>query len=253
MRIGHNVHLLAAVLALFASMILSVPIASADDFNSAGVKIHYTVKGIGPPVILVHGLYSSSMINWDLPGTTAKLAKNHQVIGFDNRGHGQSGKPKADNQYGVQMVEDIVRLMDHLQISKADLVGYSMGGMIVMKFLTLHPDRVNKAVLGGMGWLKAGSPLDRFWLGIPDKSNAFVPNACLRGLADLGITAEEVRRINVPVTMLVGDHDPCRQLYVEPLRRIRPDWPEHLIRGAGHFTCIMKPGFISQLQTALAK
>ena len=54
-------------------------------------------------------------------------------------------------------------VVDHRHIARAHVVGYSPGAKIVMKLVTLHPERVSSAVLGGMGWLKAGSPLDRFW------------------------------------------------------------------------------------------
>jgi pimeloyl-ACP methyl ester carboxylesterase len=117
---------------LALALLLAVA-AHAEEFDSAGVKIHYTTTGQGDPVILVHGLYSSAKMNWELPGITATLAKSHQVIAPDCRGHGQSDKSEADDQYGVPMAEDVVRLMDHLHIPKAKIAGYSMGGMIVMK------------------------------------------------------------------------------------------------------------------------
>ena len=98
----------------------------AEEFTSNGVKIHYVVMGKGDPVILVHGLYSSARMNWRMPGTMARLAKHYQVIAFDNRGHGQSGKPVAEDQYGVQMAEDVVRLMDHLHLPEARVVGYRL-------------------------------------------------------------------------------------------------------------------------------
>lgn len=223
----------------------------ADEFDSAGVTIHYEAVGTGEPVILVHGLYSSAKMNWDWPGTTAALAQHYEVIAFDLRGHGQSGKPEAEDQYGVAMAEDVVRLMDHLHIARARVVGYSLGGMIVMKLVTLHPERVTVAVLGGMGWLRAGSPLDRFWEELPSRGNSPVPGACLHGIAKLGVTEEEVEAVRVPVTMIVGDRDPCRLLYVEPLHRIRPDWPVHVISDAGHLTCIAKPEFKTELVAAL--
>jgi len=152
------------------------------------------------------------------------------LLALDNRGHGQSGKPSAEGLYGQQMVEDIVRLMDHLRIGKAHVVGYSMGGMITMKLLTSHSDRVKSAVLGGMGWLQAGSPLEKFWELVPDRQGQKVPVACLHGLAELAVTEAQVRSVRVPVTIIVGDHDPCRRMYVEPLKRVRPDWPVHLVR-----------------------
>ncbi len=59
-----------------------------------------------------------------MPGTAAVLAKQYQVIAQDNRGHGQSDKPQAEGAYGTNMVEDVVRLMDHLGIRRARIVGY---------------------------------------------------------------------------------------------------------------------------------
>ena len=162
-------------LALVPLAFLGITMLHADEFNSNGVKIHYLVEGKGDPVILVHGLYSSTMMNWQAPGIMADLAKHYQVIAFDNRGHGQSGKPEAEDQYGVQMAEDVVRLMDHLQLRKAHVVGYSLGGMITMKLLTLRPERVTTAVLGGMGWLKTGSPLQHFWDGSNGRGSSSTP------------------------------------------------------------------------------
>ena len=133
----------------------------AGDFDSDGVKIHYVVEGQGEPVILIHGLYASALTNWQFPGIMGELAKHYQVVALDCRGHGQSGKPTEEGAYGVKMVEDVVRLMDHLRIAKARVAGYSMGGMITMKLLTLHPERVSSAVVGGMGWLQDGSALQR--------------------------------------------------------------------------------------------
>jgi pimeloyl-ACP methyl ester carboxylesterase len=233
------------------SMFTSAVVGRADEFDSAGVKIHYTIAGQGEPVILIHGLYSSARINWDMPGITSELARHYRVIALDCRGHGQSDKPEEEGKYGVEMANDIVRLMDHLHIARSHVVGYSMGGMITMKLLTIHPERVSSAVLGGMGWLRADSPLQRFWELAKDRRNQKVPAACLHDFARLAVTEEEVKAVKVPVTIIIGDRDPCRRMYVEPLRRIRTDWPEHVIDAAGHLNCIMKPDFRTQLKTAL--
>jgi len=223
----------------------------AEEFTSNGVKIHYMIKGQGEPVILVHGLYSSAKLNWEMPGTVADLAKYYQVIAFDNRGHGQSDKPEAEDQYGVRMVEDVVRLMDHLHIARAHVVGYSLGAMITLKLLTMHPERVRSAVLGGMGWLRADSPAQHFWEEVKGRRNTKVPAACVRGIAKLAVTEDQIKAVRAPVTIIVGDRDPCRLLYVEPLRRVRPDWPEHVIQDAGHINCVLNPAFKTQIRAAL--
>jgi pimeloyl-ACP methyl ester carboxylesterase len=244
---------LLSLCAALSLAFLPVPRAMAEIFNSNGVTIHYTVTGSGEPVILIHGLTSSIFMNWQLPGTIRELSKHYEVIALDNRGHGQSDKPTDPSDYGVNMVEDVVRLMDHLHIQKAHVVGYSLGGIIIMKMLTMHPERVSSAVLGGMGWLRAGSALNDIWGDAPARNGRRAAiSACTRGTAQLATTEAEVRAIKVPVTMLVGDRDPTRKMYVMPLQQIRPDWPVHLISGAGHLNCVGKPEFKEQLEKALA-
>ena len=224
----------------------------AADFDSAGVKIHYAVQGHGDPVILIHGLYSNGRLNWDAPGTSALLAKHFQVITLDCRGHGRSDKPQADDAYGTNMVEDVIRLMDHLKIQQARLAGYSMGGMISMKLAVTHPDRVSRVVLGGMGWLKAGAPTNSVWDKL-DRTRFNVPPACAHSFSQLAVTEAKIKTVKIPVTVLVGDDDPVLHWYVEPLHQVRPDWPVHIIADAGHISCPTKAEFKSQLNDALSK
>ena len=228
----------------------SAPIVFAEEFDSAGTKIYYAVAGEGKPVILIHGLYSSAKLNWDKPGISEDLAKNFRVVTLDCRGHGRSDKPKSDEDYGTNMVEDVVRLLDHLHIKKARIVGYSMGGMIALKLVTMHPDRVDSVILGGMGWLRPDSPQQDFWKNIPS-FGLTAPAACMHGMAKLAVTADEVKAVKVPVTVIIGDNDPCRKMYVEPLEKIRPDWPVQVITNAGHLSCIVKEEFKTELKSAL--
>lgn len=234
----------------------AAPSIFAGDFQSDGVKIHYTVQGKGDPVILIHGLFSTAQMNWGLPGVISELAKTRQVIAPDCRGHGQSDKPADAGDYGVKMVEDVVRLMDHLKIQQADIAGYSMGGMITLKLLVLHPGRVRSAVLGGMGWLQDGSPLQGFWAntgGGKRAAKSGAAEACMKGFAQFAVTEKEVRDIKVPFAVVVGDRDPCKALYVEPLRKVRPDVPVKVIEDAGHIACILKPGFRKTVNDILAQ
>jgi pimeloyl-ACP methyl ester carboxylesterase len=222
-------------------------------FDSNGVKIQYAVQGKGQPVVLIHGLYSSALVNWGLPGISEALAKDYQVIALDARGHGASDKPDDEKAYGTEMAEDVVRLLDHLKIKKAHVVGYSMGGMIAGKLLATHPDRIESCVLGGMGWFKDGSGLQKFWTQTKPKEFLGTPPACLKSLGKLAITEEELKAVRVPVTILVGDRDPVKMLYVKPLQEVRKDWKVVEIPEAGHINCIMKPQFKDEIQKWLAK
>lgn len=91
--------------------------------HSGGGKISYTVQGSGSPVLLIHGLHGSGAANWTLPGIIAALAKSHRVIVMDCRGHGKSGKPATEAEYGVQIVDNVIALLNHLEVRQAHLVG----------------------------------------------------------------------------------------------------------------------------------
>src|SRR5262249_23548091 len=119
--------------------------------------IRYIVEGKGEPVLLIHGFTINLDRNWQMPGIVKELGKDYQVIALDNRGHGKSDKPHDPKKYGLEMAEDAVRLLDHLQIKKVHIVGYSMGGVITAKLLVTHPDRMLTATLGGHGGIKEGS------------------------------------------------------------------------------------------------
>src|SRR5450759_5091011 len=122
--------------------------ANAEDFVSKGVKLRYVVEGQGPPVVLIHGLTLDVESQWADPGIIKVLTPDYRVIAMDCRGHGKSGKPHEAAAYGIEMVEDVCRLLDHLKIKKAHIVGYSSGGSIALKLLMTHPERCASVILG---------------------------------------------------------------------------------------------------------
>jgi pimeloyl-ACP methyl ester carboxylesterase len=92
----------------------------------------------------------SSMWGRDQQGNT-KLDSSvgFKLIAFDCRGHGKSDKPHDPKQYGVELAADVVRLLDHLHLDKAHLVGYSSGAFIAGKVAATYPDRVLSVVYAG--------------------------------------------------------------------------------------------------------
>jgi pimeloyl-ACP methyl ester carboxylesterase len=118
-------------------------------FNSKGVPIRYIEQGTGEPVLLIHGYTRSIETNWIETGVFQDLAKDHRVIAFDLRGHGKSGKPTDPVAYGDDLVQDAIRLLDHLGIRRAHVVGYSLGAIITAKLVTTNPERFLTATLGG--------------------------------------------------------------------------------------------------------
>ncbi|MBE7519041.1 MAG: alpha/beta fold hydrolase [Thermoflexaceae bacterium] len=127
-------------------------------FDSDGVTIHFVDEGQGPPIVLVHGFAGSIESNWRAPGIIdALVGSGRRVIALDCRGHGQSGKPHDPEAYsGAKMPGDVIALMDHLQIAKTDLMGYSMGGGIATTLMLSHPSRFNAVIIGGAGYFGGG-------------------------------------------------------------------------------------------------
>ncbi len=229
-----------AVFWAFGSAPIYATSPESQYFSAKGVKIHYLLQGTGEPVVLIHGWYSSAKMNWQWPGTIAALAKYHQVIALDLPGYGQSDKPHGEEAYGLQWVEDVILLLDHLNIQKAHIVGYSMGGMVTLKLIAEHPDRVLSGTLGGMGWMPEGGGNQKVW--------AHMGEVSAREVSKLAVTEDELKAIRTPVRVLVGNLDPVKKLYVDPLETVRKDWRVIEIRGAGHLTCIFKKQFINVIE-----
>jgi pimeloyl-ACP methyl ester carboxylesterase len=122
------------------------------------VRIRYVDEGSGEPVLLIHGYTRSIETNWIAPGVFANLVKDHRVVAFDLRGHGKSDKPHDPELYGGEIARDAIRLLDHLHIQRAHVVGYSLGAAITLKLLTTNPDRFLTATLGGSAGFRNWKP-----------------------------------------------------------------------------------------------
>lgn len=122
-------------------------------FDSDGLKLAYIDEGEGEPILLIHGFASNIGTNWEFPGWIDALKRaGRRVVAFDNRGHGDSDKPHDTAVYlATQMAEDARRLLDHLEIERADVMGYSMGARITAFLALNHPERVRSAIFGGLG------------------------------------------------------------------------------------------------------
>jgi pimeloyl-ACP methyl ester carboxylesterase len=256
-----------------------------DYFDSHGVKIHYTVEGQGEPVLLIHGFTADIILNWRAPGIVKALARNYRVIALDNRGHGKSEKPHDPKKYGTEMVEDAVRLLDHLKIKKAHVVGYSMGAIITAKLLVVHPDRLLSATLGGHGGIKEGENVSyleslakafeegkgaeamfsflapkqkptpeqvamvTLLLGAND-SKALA--AVLRGLNEFQVPLAKLKDNRVPTLALIGENDSLKKS-VDELEGKMANLEVVVLKGADHMTAMARPEFLDSLQEFLRK
>ncbi len=151
--------LLTAVVAIVIITVVyyvsSVTIKPDQDafFDSDGYSIHYKVWGnSGKPIVLVHGWGIDMFSNWELTGWVKALVPHRRVIALDVLGHGASDKPQVQSLYSyVALSKDVVALMDHLGIDKADLLGTSMGAFMGEALLISHQDRFTSMILNGIG------------------------------------------------------------------------------------------------------
>ncbi len=200
-------------------------------FKSDGIDIAYIDEGAGDPVLLIHGFASNVATNWIDTGWVKTLAgAGYRVIAYDNRGHGRSAKLYDLADYGAPiMAEDARRLLDHLGIDRAHVVGYSMGARISAFLAMAHPERVRSVVFGGLGSnmvrgvagtgpvaaaLEADSiddvtnPTARTFRAFAEQTRSDLKAlaACIRS-ARAQITADALGKIACPVLVVVGERD----------------------------------------------
>lgn len=122
-------------------------------FTHDGFDLGYIDQGEGEPILLIHGFASNHMVNWVSPGWVKTLTDaGFRAIALDNRGHGRSSKShdQADYFPGV-MAGDAAALLQHLGVSRAHVMGYSMGARIAAFLALQEPALVATLVFGGLG------------------------------------------------------------------------------------------------------
>ena len=124
-------------------------------FHNGSVEIAFIDEGEGEPIVLVHGFGSTAGTNWVYPGWVSALTKaGRRVVALDNRGHGASSKLYDRAEYSLDiMAGDVRALMDHLNIERADIMGYSLGSRNSCRVALHHPERLRSLIIGGLGSL----------------------------------------------------------------------------------------------------
>jgi pimeloyl-ACP methyl ester carboxylesterase len=113
--------------------------------NRAGVKIHYEAHGSGSVILLSHG-YSATARMWS--GQIEALSRNHKVVLWDMRGHGQSDYPADQGAYTQDAtVEDMAAILDAVGAERAVVGGLSLGGYMSLAFYVRHPERVRALLI----------------------------------------------------------------------------------------------------------
>lgn len=258
-------------------------IASAPDAffePAAGVRLRFRQAGSGEPILVLHGFASSLEAVGPLADS---LAPAYRVIALDQRGHGRSDAPADAEAYGHEMADDVVRLLDHLDIERAHLLGHSMGAVVSSYVAARHPERVATvsmiappffedsatavrtlapvvAELEGGGGFRAF--IERFIPEMPDTvaagmSAEMVASAdrtmlvgVMRTFPELGIGREGASAATVPALIVVGSVDTLR---VED-RALASWWPGARfieVPGADHVDVFWHPATLAAVRARL--
>jgi pimeloyl-ACP methyl ester carboxylesterase len=178
---------------------------------------------------------------------------------MDLRGHGSSGKPHNPAFYGVQLAADVARLLTHVGVAKAHVVGYSLGGLVALDVAALQQEHALSVVVGGTGWpppeavdnfRRRADAFERRDVPLRKGDDARALAALSRGLRVL--SAQEVRDINIPLAVIIGADDP----FVADAQRLSdavPNTQVVIIPAADHETAIGHPKFGEALLDFLLK
>jgi pimeloyl-ACP methyl ester carboxylesterase len=230
------------------------------DFDSDGVRLHYEVEGPenGAPLVAVHGFASDYRLNWVGSRWQETLTNaGFRVIGLDCRGHGHSDKPHDEAAYSMDILAgDVVRLLDHLEVDSAAYLGYSMGSRIGLEVVISHPERVRRAVFGGLGSAGAIAHADEiahaFLIGEPTDdptAQTFYKFASARPINDMRALAACIQgmkpdasparlaTIRTPILVVIGDHDDIARDAPELIELI-PTARLVTIAGRDHMTAV---------------
>ncbi len=221
-----------------------------------GIKMYYAVYGKGQPVIMLHG----GLGNADYWGNQVPaLAKHFQVIVTDSRGHGRSTRTAEAFSYDL-MASDVIALMKYLKIRKADIVGWSDGGIIGLDIAIHHPEYINKLYAFGANYnIKGLRPtLDkditfnkfienagkdyRKLSKTPDQYNAFVNAISKMWNTQPDFSKKQMKSITIPVLIADGQYDEAiKRSHTEKMAELIPNAQLLILPGVSHFALWQNP------------
>ena len=237
-----------------------MPAERSGQVSANGISIYYAVYGRGSPVILLHG----GLANSDYWGNQIQaLASHHSVIVMDSRGHGRSTRDLRPYGYDL-MADDVVALMDALKVPRAEIVGWSDGGILGLDLAIRHRGRVGKILAFAANTVTSGVKPDveknptfaafieragheyQSYSATPKQYDAFVEQISKMWADQPNWTDAQLKAITTPVLVVDGDHD-------EAIKREHTEYIAATIPGAGllilpntsHFAFLQDPALFN--------
>jgi pimeloyl-ACP methyl ester carboxylesterase len=209
-----------------------------------GLRMYYEVHGSGRPLILLHG--GILTIDMTFGRVLPALAEQHQAIGVELQGHGHT--EDIDRPLRLDLLaDDVVALMDHLGLERADIFGYSLGGLVATEVAVQHPERVDRLVLAATHFRPDGyypeihdprqdSPrlpteadfteMQQAYAAVapdPGHFEAFLEKAQPMVADFRGWSDEQLQAITAPTLLVIGDSDFVRLEHAAIIHDLLPD------------------------------
>lgn len=252
---------------LLTVLLLALP-AFAEYAEVRGIKMYYEVHGTGRPIVLLHGGMNS--IRTSFAKQIPVFSKTHRVIAIDQMAHGRTADVPGRKLTYEDMAEDTAALLKKLNITNADLVGWSDGGQLALRLAFTHPELVRRVVASGVGFgataeitKELNSEKDfpklaatMFPAGYEDykRSSPDAPahwsvyaekGKIMWSGATWGFTAKDLGRIQRPVLIVAGDADAISIEDTTRLFRAIPKAKLFLVPGTGHTTFQDRPEWLN--------
>ncbi len=223
------------------------------------ISLYYEIYGAGAPLLIIHGNAGSIK---DMAPQISHFAKHRQVIVADSRGHGKSGLGEGPLTY-EKITSDLIKLLDHLNVEKTDIIGWSDGGIVGLHMAMGHSDRINKLVTFGAN-LFAGEPAIYPWLNGPLEAWKSAIKAGLEAdptsaewniqdqhyklLMDMTpITKDMLKKMTTPTLIIAADRDAITNHHTVEIFEALPNAHLAVLPGSTHWAPMQQPALFNQL------
>jgi pimeloyl-ACP methyl ester carboxylesterase len=224
-----------------------------------GLTMYYELHGTGKPLVVLHGAFGWATVY-------PALAKNRQQIAVELQGHGHTAD--LDRPLSIeQMADDVAALIKQLKIERADVFGYSMGGIVALGLAIRHPEVVGRVAINGSTFGAMDEAYEpEFFRQLKSLPADFAPPV-LKGTYDKvapdpkhwpvlvakvkkmvlewkGFTREQMKSIKAPVLITLGDRDGVRPEHAVEMFRLIPNARLALFPGGDHFLLFNSPATV---------
>ncbi|MBP2472432.1 pimeloyl-ACP methyl ester carboxylesterase [Crossiella equi] len=238
-----------------------------------GLAVYYEVHGEGRPLVLLHG--GALTIDLSFADLLPSLARRYRVIAIELQGHGRTRDRSSDEPMSFsRFAADVVAVLDHLSVDRADVFGFSLGGLVGLYLALEYPDRVNRLVAAAAHYHSSGYHEE---ITDPAGTSDLLPTA--QDFADMveayraaspepdhfdefmgrlnvlvhswpGLSTEELGRITAPTLLVIGDRDFVKVEHADSMRHLIPDARLAVLPGTKHMEVVRRAEYVLPMTEA---